>query len=298
MLLVLLAVATLVAVAPARASAWPATQSYVWSNGTVICDFNASAPTLAVSASALSHSGMDIGLDQVLELTPAGTPVASATVGTVTWDPANDSSSQWFVMNYSQAVPVVSASMPSHQVGTAQVGLAFSLVRNLSLPSPADQVSYTLTIGGWPWQGSPDRLEFVVPIWSAFPSAEHVTVASAVSPTVQSVSSSTGQPLEYFTADTTAHSATGNTIPVTADTTVAGGTATMVLTLAPSASGASLVTYHATVGISPSTPVLGIPVYVYAAVGGGAGLIALFVGVATRQIRRHPSDLTYVEELK
>lgn len=295
-LLVLLAVAALVAVAPARATTWPATPSYVWSNGTLTCVFNASTPTVNVSASALSRTGMGIGLDQVLELTPAGTTVAAATVRSVTWDPTNASSNQWFEMDYSQAVPVLSASLPSHQVGTAQVGLTFSLVRNLSLPVRADQVSIALTVGSWPWQGAPDRLAFVVPLWSDVPSVEHMEVSSATSPTVQSVSSSTGQPQEYFTAGATARTGSGSTIPVTAASTVAGGNATMVLTLAPAVSGASLVTYQATAGISPTTPVLGIPLYVYAAVAGGAGLVALFVGVGTRQIRRRPSDLTYVEE--
>jgi hypothetical protein len=295
-LLVILAAVGLLAVSPIRASSWSASLSYAWGNGAVNCVFNASTPAVIVSATHLTGTGMGLGLEQVDERTPGGTTVATAVTSSVPWDPVNDSTSVWFDMNYSGTVPVTNATVPSHQDGVVQLNLDFGLTRNLSVPTHADQVFFTLSLSGWPWQGSQDNLALVVPVWSAFATSEHVVVGSSSSPTVESLSTASGQPLEYFTAGTSANGTTGAPIPVSAETTLTAGKATTTLTLGPGVSGASALTYQATLGIIPSTHVLGLPLYDYAAVAGGAGLVALVVGVSTGRIRRRPSDLTYVEE--
>lgn len=296
-LLVLLAVVGLLAATPARA-AWNGydPEPYEWTNGTVLCVFNATLPSVTVSASGLSGTGMGAGLDQINEITTTGTPVASAAMSSVAWDPVNASSSQWFVMNYSETVNVTSAATPTDTLGSAGIALNFALDRTPANTTLAEQVSLQLSIQGWPWQNSQDTLVLVVPSWSAFSTSEHMVVATPVTPRVESVRTLNGQPLEYFEAGTSATTGAGTSVPVSTQTTVTNGIATTTLTLGAGAGGATALTYEATLGITPNTRVLGLPLYDYAAVAGGAGLVALFVGVGTRRVRRQSSDLTYVEE--
>jgi len=294
-LLVLLAVAALVAVTPARA-AYSDYGPYSWSNGTVLCVFNDTQPSVTVSATDLNGTGMGAGLDQITELSPTGTTVANAVMSSVAWNPTDDSTATAFVMNYSESVPVMSPGTSSHVVGTVQVAVNFALNRNPTGAAQADQVAFELSIQGWPWQSTQDTLALVVPIWSAFAMTEHVVVGSLTSPRVESVRTANGQSLEYFEAGASANATGGSSVAVSAQTTITSGIATTTLTLGPGAGGASALTYQATLGITPSTRVLGLPLYVYAAVAGGAGLVALVVGVGTRRLRRQPSDLTYVEE--
>jgi hypothetical protein len=296
-LLVLCAVVSLLAVSPARA-AWGGAQSqpYQWTNGNVLCVFNATLPSVTVSADGVNDTGMGAGLDQINELSSTGATVASAVMSSVAWDPVNQSSSEWFVMNYSEPVNVIPASAPSAPAGTVLVTISFALDRSLANASLADQVGFQLTIQGWPWQSHQDTLALVVPIWSAFATTEHVVVGTSTSPRVESVRTSSGQPLEYFEAGTSASTGTGVPVTVAAQTTLTNGIATTTLTLGSGAGGASTLAYSATLGITPGTRVLGLPLYDYAAVAGGAGLVALVVGVGTRRVRRQPSDLTYVEE--
>ena len=98
---------------------------------------------------------------------------------------------------------------------------------------------------------------------------------SGSSARIESVSSATGQMREYFEAGTTAQTGSGVSVPVAAQTAETDGVATATLTLGNGAGGASSLSYSATFGIAPTTEVLGIPLYDYAAVAGGAGLVAL-----------------------
>ena len=294
-LLVLFAVVGLLAVSSARAYSVPDTGSYEWSNGAVTCVFNASAPVVTMSASDRNGTGMGAGLDRMSELSPTGGIVAMANVSSADWYPENDSTNQAFVMNYAGMVPVTNATT-AHVNGLVNLSINFSLVRSTTVPTQADQVGFQLAISGWPWQSPKDTLALVVPIWSAFATTEHVVVPSRTSPKVESVLTSSGQVLEYFEANPSANTSTGMTVAVSANTTVVGGIATTTLTLGRGVGGASALTYQATLGITPSTRVLGLPLYDYAAVAAGAGLVALVAGVGTNRIRRRPSDLTYVEE--
>lgn len=295
-LLVLLGAVALLASAPAQASSWSTNATYAWGNGVMTCVFNATSPTATVSAADRTGSGMGLGLTSVAEVTPGGAPVATATVGTVAWDPVNDTTAQWFEMNYTGSVAVMTTGSPVHSVGAVQLTFLFSLVRNVSAPGPAAQVLFSLTVSGWPWQSPSDLLTLTLPVWSAFPATEHIVLGSHGSPTVQSVSTANGQPLEYFQAGASANGTSGAPIPVTVVSVLSGGEAATTLTIGPGVGGASTLTYESTLGLPLATPVLGLPLYDYLAVAGGAGLVALAVGVGTRQIRRRPSDLTYVEE--
>jgi hypothetical protein len=296
-LLVLFAVVALLAVTPARA-AWDGygPESYEWTNGTTLCVFNASTPSVTVSATGLNDTGMGAGLDRINEVSSTGTIVARATMSSAEWSPANDSSSQWFAMNYSEPVNVTSMTSPVKTLGSAGVSIGFALDRTPTNATLADQVAVHFSIQAWPWQSSQDSLALVVTTWSAYAISERMVVGSPTTPRVESVRTSNGQPMEYFEAGTSAMTGTGAAVAVSAQTTVKAGVATMALTLGPGAGGATALTYQATLGITPTTRVLGLPLYDYAAVAGGAGLVALVVGVGTRRIRRRPSDLTYVEE--
>jgi len=292
-LLLLLAVVTLLALSPARAG-YSYSGAYAWSNGAVLCVFDATLPSVTVSAADLNGTGMGVGLGQIDELA-SGTVVASAAIGAVAWDPVNESSAGAFVMGYAGAVPVVSAGTPSHSDGQVQVALTFSLDRVSAGGTPSDQVTSQLSIQSWPWQSAQDTLALVVPIWSAFPSTEHLVMGPASSPRVESVRNTNGQSLEYFDAGTSANRTGGFSVPVSAQTTISAGQATTTLTFGAGAGGATALTYQATLGITPNPRVLGLPWYEYAVVAGGAGLVALAVGVGARRLRRQPSDLTYAE---
>ncbi|MCI4352174.1 MAG: hypothetical protein L3K14_02135 [Thermoplasmata archaeon] len=297
-LLVLAAVVAVLALTPAGAT-WggnPPPVAYGWNNGSVLCAFNASLPSVTVSAQGSSGTGMGVGLTQITELSPQGVVVASAVMGSVVWDPNDTSSTTAFVMSYGETVPVTSPTAPTPPVGSVQVNLSYSLARSPTSLAQANQVSVQVLIQHWPWQNVQDTLALEVPIWSAFATSEHVVVGSATSPRVDSVSSANGQSLEYFQAATSATTTAGSPVAVTAHTTVMAGKGSTTLTFGTGAGGASSLTYQATLGITPSTQVLGVPLYDYAAVAGGAGLVALAVGAGTSRIRRRPSDLTFVEE--
>jgi hypothetical protein len=297
-LLVLLGVVGLLALTPARAAyGGDDADAYQWTNGSVLCVFNQSVPAVTVSATGLSGTGIGAGLYQISEIsTTTGATVASAVMSSAEWDPEDTSTTAWYSMNYTESVNVTSATVPSTTLGEAWISLNFSLARTPANATLADRVNFQLMIQGWPWKSSLDTLALVVQIWSAFSTTEHVVVGSATTPRIESVRNSNGQPLEYFESGPSATTGPGVGISVSPQTTLTAGVATTTLTLGPGAGGASSLTYEATLGITPSTKVLGLPLYDYAAVAGGAGLVALVVGVGTRRIRRRPSDLTYVEE--
>jgi hypothetical protein len=296
-LLVLLAVVGVLAASSARAAyAGEDSNSYAWSNGSVTCVFSGTLPSVTVSATGLNDTGMGVSLAQIDEASPLGIVVAIAAVNAAAWEPANASSSEWYTLNYAEFMNVTSTTTPAHSLGQAWVSIGFALNRTPPNATLADVVAFQLSVQDWPWQSAADGLALVVPIWSAHSTSEHMTVSSASSPRVESVRNSNGQPLEYFEVGTTATTNTGAPVPVTSQTTIADDVATTVLTLGHGAGGATELTYQATLGITPNTRVLGLPLYDYLAVASGAGLVALVVGVGARRVRQHPSDLTYVEE--
>jgi hypothetical protein len=296
-LLVLLAVAGLLIAIPARAAYGGAdSEEYSWSNGPVQCVFNGTLPTVTVSATALVDNGLGAGLVAVNEMSSAGTPVATALMNSTVWDPEDQSSSSWYKMNYTEQVNVTNAATPGKTLGTSSIAITFSLARPPGNSSVSDQVAFQVSIDQWPWQSPHDTLALVVPMWSAFSTAEHVVVPSSTTSRIDNVQNSTGTSVEYFAAGSSATTGSGVVVGVTPQTTLTDGIATTTLTFGPGAGNASALTYEATLGITLNTRVLGLPLYDYVAVAGGAGLVALVVGVGTRTIRRHPSDLTYVEE--
>jgi hypothetical protein len=296
-LLVLFAVAGVLSVSSAQAAyTGQGSQSYGWTNGTVMCVFGATLPSVTVSATALNGTGIAAALGPITEVSPSGVPIAMAVPSTIPWEPVNASSSEWLMMNYSQFVSVTNATNPSQTLGQAWVSVSFALNQTPPNATLADLVAFQLSIQEWPWHSANDSLALSVSTWSADSASEHVTVSSPTSPRVENVNNSNDHVQEYFEAGLTATTGIGAVLSVTPHTVLAGGIATTTLTLGRGAGGASAITYQATLGITPSTPVLGLPLYDYLAVAGGAGLVALVVGVGVRRVREEPSDLTYVEE--
>ena len=296
-LLVLLAVVGALSIASAGAT-YVDPESYMWTNGSVTCEFNDSLPSVVVSPNALDDAGIGMALGQITEESTSGVADAIAVPSTAEWEPENASSAQSYAMNYSEYVNVTNATDTARTVGQAWVSLSFSLNRTPPNATLADVVSMQLSIQNWPWQSARDTLALVIPLWSEYSGTEHVLVNSSSSSRVESVNNSDGHPDEYFEAGLSASTGTGAVMSVSPQTTVVGGIATTTLTFGPGAGGATDVAYQATLGITPSTRVLGLPLYDYLAVAGGAGLVALVVGVGTRRVREGPSDLTYVEEAK
>ncbi|MCI4347738.1 MAG: hypothetical protein L3J97_03855 [Thermoplasmata archaeon] len=297
-LLVLAAVVALLAIAPVRAMPGgnPPPVAYSWNNGSALCVFNNSLPSVTVSAPGMMGTGMGAGLEQITELSAQGAPVADAVMSSVAWDPNDTSSATTWITSYGQAVPVFSTATPATPLGSVQVDLAFSLARAPANPAQAYQVSAQLSIQHWPWQSAQDTLALGLLVWSAYPNSEQVVVGSPTAMRIDSVSSSGGQSMEYFQASASASTSAGSPVAVTAHTTVTAGKGSTTLAFGAGAGGAASLSYQATLGITPSTHLLGFPLYVYAVVAGGAGLVALVVGAGTRSVRRRPSDLTYVEE--
>lgn len=297
-LLVLAAVVALLAVAPVRAAPGgnPPPVAYSWDNGSALCVFNDSVPSVTVSAPGMAGTGMGAGLEQITELSTQGAPVAVAVMSSVAWDANNTSSATTWITSYGHVVPVFGTTTPATPLGSVQVNLVFSLARAPANPAQAYQVSAQLSIQHWPWQSAQDTLAVVVLVWSAHPNSEQVVVASPASMRIDSVSSSAGHSMEYFQASASASTAAGSSVVVTAHTTVTAGKGSTTLTFGAGSGGAASLSYQAILGITPSAQILGFPLYVYAVVAGGAGLVALVVGAGTRWVRRQPSDLTYVEE--
>lgn len=272
-------------------------EEYQWTNGSVLCVFNESLPSVIVSAYDLNESGMGGALAGVEEVTASTDAVVStASMAAVSWEPENASSASTFAMSYSGDVPVATSGPSATTVGSAGISVTFTLDRNPTNASQSDEVSFQISVQDWPWQSAQDSLRLVVPLWSAYNASEHVVVSSSSAAQVESVSTATNEMREYFEAGSTAQTGTGLAVPVTAQASETNGVATATLTLGSGAGGATRLSYSATFGIAPTTRVLGIPLYDYAAVAGGAGLVALVVGVGTGRLRRRPSDLTYVEE--
>ena len=128
---------------------------------------------------------------------------ASAAMSSVAWDPVNASSSQWFVMNYSETVNVTSAATPTDTLGSAGIGAQLCPHRTPASTTLADRSPSSSRSKGWPWQNS-QYLVLVVPSWSAFSTSEHMVVVTPVTPRVESVRTLNGQPLRYFEAGTSA----------------------------------------------------------------------------------------------
>jgi hypothetical protein len=268
----------------------------------VLCVFDATLPSVAVSAAGLNESGLSSSLSQIDEVRPAdGSVVASASMANASWSRANASTDGAFDMAYQAHVAILSSGPAPTQVGSVDVRTDYILPAYASSAATnLTSVTARLQVSNWTWQAPGDQLDILVPLWPTFASAEHLSVANSATPTVTSIANSSGSLRESFQFGLVANATTplGVTVPISVAPamTVHPGAASVALKIGTAAGGFRSLTYVAQIGVHLPASVAGIPLYEFALVGAAAGVVSILVAVGTRAVRRRPSDLTYVEE--
>jgi hypothetical protein len=184
-------------------------------------------------------------------------------------------------------------------VGSVAVRVTYSLNLSARGQSISNVVAMNLEIRDWPWQSSIDMLRATLSFSPAYNGTERLVTGGGPGSLFTSVSNRTGVPREYFVAGTQAAisgSATPAMIGVSSHLTLRSQTAQVSLTFGNQSEKFSSLNYSSIVGIVVTPVALGPPSYDYALVGGGAGLVALLVGIGVRQLRRRPSNLLYTED--
>lgn len=284
------------------ATAWNPTPRS-WSNGTVLCEFAPTVPTVSVSAVTRVGTGLTASILSLTEVSPAGAGVASANLSASTWSGANDSTSGAFDLAYTVSANATSFGSPAHVLGTVDLRVDYILpTYDGPDAAPVNAVSVQVHLSGWPWQSPADHLVMTLAAEPTFAGEERIVLGSTGSPLLTSVATSSGSPFEEMTGATEA-SATGvSGIPTTVSATpsVAGNAtgATVSIAFGASAGEFSALNYSAGVTVLFPATVAGIPTIDLVAVGGAAGLISACVAVGVRRARGHPSDLTFVDSEK
>ncbi len=272
-----------------------------WSNGSVLCQFNATSPSVAVSAVALPGTGLDLGLAQIAELHSNGAPVAYANLSGIAWTVENASTDDVYELAYSASVPVVPVGS-STPVGDAEIGL------NVSVPAYGSEndswrVSAGLAIVVWPWQGTNEALTVEFAVAPALGAAEHLAPPSSGPGLVAGEANATGTPLQWIVANSSAADRTPSGTPGTLNATpgvhlTSPSQATLEVALGPTPGHPGSIAYGLSIGIGrPSTAtVAGIPLADLLATALGGVAVCAVLSAALREVRRRPSPLVYVEE--
>jgi hypothetical protein len=282
------------------AATWPAT-SPEWNNGVVLCVFNPTSPSVAVSAFGLNGSGLSSGITQVAEVDAAGATVAVASVASASWTPWNASTDDTFDQAYQAHVSLTPVSGPATVLGSADLRVDYALPAYAgSGAGPLNSVTAVFEVSNWSWQGSGDHLVLTLPLWPTFAQSEHLSGPGPNGAEITSWSTATGSAREYFRLSGSANATPAGGVPVSV-------AVSPVVSLSPSfasvnvsvGSGAgrfASMTYTATVSIPVPTTVAGLPLYDYALVAAAAAALSILIAVGTRRVRQRPSDLQYVEE--
>ncbi len=304
---ILLALVVPVLLVPAAAASDGAVPGWTdgavsWTNGTVLCEFNPGSPGVTASSPALSQTGLSVGLSSIEEVNATGGTPAVASMYDATWLVTNLSSDDAFDLAFSSQVPLVDP-VSQATVGSASVEVQFVLPAYAGADSGSvNQVTLEVGVSNWTWQASGDTLALLFPIAPAFPDHEQLIAPTAGGATVRSLSTQTGDPLETFTAATNA-----TVVPPGGPSTLVAAAPTFTIqpelgfvTLAignASTGSFQSMNYTAVVNVVglPST-VLGLPLYDYALVAGGAGFVCVVVAAGVRRVRQRTSDLIYVED--
>lgn len=300
------AVALVVASAPRADAEQPAAHrspsaSFGWSNGLVLCDFNLTSPSVAVSALDVSGSGLSSGVPEITEITSMGQAVAVASVANANWTVVNASTPDAFDLAYQAHVLLVAPSGPATRIGSVDVHIDYILAEYAA--SNADNLSSVtavLQISHWTWQGPGDRLVITLPLWPTFVHAEYLSSQSPAGPEITSSSNATGDPREYFllSDDATATPASGapKLVHVWPEVSLNPSFASVNLTVGSGAGAFTSLTYTALISIPLPSTVANLPLYEYVLVGGTATVVSIVVAAVTRRVRQRPSDMEYVEE--
>jgi hypothetical protein len=288
----------------ANSPAWsPSLDPVSWSNGVVLCDFQASTPSVAVSSPQVVDSGLSVGVADLEEVTASGAVVASAALDSFGWTSQNISNDDQFALAYSASGPVHLTGTATTPVGQVAVRVAYLLpAYDGASTGNVSSVAMQVQISQWPWQGESDALLLSISLAPAFPAMEHLVASSASTAAVGSVSNQSGRALEYLAigSEATATASNGSAAPVGVIPRIAvqPTSGTIGLLFGTNAGQFQSVNYTAHIGIVLPATIAGIPVYDFLLVGALASMIALVIGVGARRIRSGPSDLIYVGEEK
>jgi hypothetical protein len=273
-----------------------------WTNGFVLCDFSASAPSVAVSHLGTTESGMTVSVLNVSEVTANQQVVASALLGSTTWQVSNLSTTDAYDLSYSTHALLEGPTGSAPVTGSTDLTTSFLLPSYQGSPEgPTDSVNVVFTVANWTWQGTGDHLALSFAISPTYPSAEHLNVTNAPGWSLASTSNSSGSVLERMGAGTSANAtlASGSTepVPVAAQLTIDSPShARMGVSFGASAGEFSSLTFQSKVGVVLPASVAGIPLSELLAAAAGGVAVSALVAIGARRVRRKPSKLIYATE--
>lgn len=296
-------VATLVLLSPAAvASSYGPSDPVAWSNGTVLCQFAPTSPSVAVSQAGVGSTGVTLSLASLVELTPGRTTVGAAELTGLSWSASNLSTDDAYDLAYSAHTTLFSPSGGTAPIGSVELLVQFVLPAYEGADiGPTDQVAVVISIVDWTWQNESDHLELTFGVAPSFPASEHLNATGAPGWILAGTSNSTGQVLEQVGANSSAQvlSPSGPSATIAANASLvlpSPSWAEVAVAFGSSAGTYSSLTYTAHVGVVLPAKVAGIPISELAAVAAAGVLVSLAVAAVTRRLRRRPSKLIYATE--
>jgi hypothetical protein len=297
------ALVVLVALLPVgAASPYTPGDPFSWSNGTVLCQFAAASPLVAVSALDLASSGLSASVVGLEEVHANGTVAAVADLNAGTWSVANLSTDDAYDLGMWTESPVDLPGTGTGEVGTVNLSVQFVLpIYDAPTAAALDQVSVIFAESGWPWQAPGDVQVLTLGGAPSYPSTEHLGPSTESGWILSSFADPSGAERERLGTNSTALVATPGSAPTTIAATssldlASSQWATVAVSFASSAGEFSNLTFTARVGIVLPTTIAGIPLVDFAAAAGAATLVSLGVAWSARRLRRRPSRLIYVED--
>ena len=281
------------------ATAWDPTPRS-WTNGTVLCEFAPTAPTVSVSALSRAGTGLTVSALSLAEVGPTGMAVARSNLGTAAWTGANDSSTEAYDLAYSVTANVTSVGASTHTLGTVELRVDYVLpAYDDSGEGSVSSVAVDFQLAGWPWQSEGDHLVLTFGAVPSFLGEETIVLGASGGSLLTSVSDSSGAAFERMNgapeANVTSSFGALTPVPATASVVGNGTAATIGVAIGSSAGAFSSLNYSASVEVLFPATIAGIPTVDLVAVGGVAALISGLVAVGVRRARGRPSDLTFVE---
>jgi hypothetical protein len=272
-----------------------------WTNGVVLCQFNTTAPGVAVSAFGRGAPGMTVSEVAVSEVAPNASVVASAVLHGASWNVTNLSSEAAYALGYAVHAPMASAVPAAPSVGSADLRVAFVLADDEgSAVGPTDTVEVLFSVANWSWQAPQDHLVLSFVTEANVPAAEHLASTTVPGWIVTTSSNASGSEVARLGTNATAV-VTNDSEPASAVAAASSlamlSPATARVTVTFGAAGEySQLAFVARVGVVLPATVAGIPIDELLAALAAGGLVSAGVAVVTRSVRRRPSKLIYVEE--
>jgi len=254
-----------------------------------------------VSAVARAQTGLSESVGSISEVTSDGIVRANASLSSTDWAVTNFSNDDAYDLGYIAPASVNSPVAPFPLLGAVDLRVDFVLPIYSGSPSGAtDTVSIGILVSNWPWQAAGDHIVLTLDASPAYATSEHLVLGSSPGVLVSGVATSGGATFEEMSASTSALADATSPAPVSvpAAPSVMGNSSHGVISVSfgSSAGEFSSLSYSTTVHVLLPTTIAGIPTADIIAVVGVGALVAALTALVTRQVRRRPSDLTYVNE--